>query len=162
MNPILKYFNAERVECLIGIGLGFASLFLGIYFWLRPDAFHNGMAYPFLAACVIQFIVCTIVVRRTPKDIHRVLGYMQSDKSKITSIEIPRMEVVLKGFVTYRYTEIALLGIGFIGFVVAKFGSSWRGAAIGIMIQATLILFFDYFAEKRGKNYLDYLKTQIK
>jgi hypothetical protein len=35
----------------------------------------------------------------------------------------------------------------------------WKGIGLGLAIQSSFMLFLDYFAESRGKVYLDYLQT---
>jgi hypothetical protein len=35
----------------------------------------------------------------------------------------------------------------------------WKGFGLGLSIQAVFMLLLDFFAESRGKTYLEYLKT---
>ncbi len=63
----------------------------------------------------------------------------------------------MKNFVLYRYIEIALLVIGLIFYFFFEHQSLLNGLGIGLVIQSALMLFLDYFAEKRGFEYLDFL-----
>jgi hypothetical protein len=76
-------------------------------------------------------------------------------------VEIPRMHKVMKNFVVYRNTEIAIILIGiFIYFAFAQF-EFWKGLGLALFIQASVVLMLDYFAEKRGYIYLDYLNKFV-
>jgi hypothetical protein len=66
------------------------------------------------------------------------------------------MEVVMKNFLIYRYVEIALLLVGVLLLFTTK--GFWQGVGIGLFIQASLMLSLDYFAEQRGKVYVEVLK----
>jgi hypothetical protein len=35
----------------------------------------------------------------------------------------------------------------------------WKGVGLGLAIQSALMLLLDFFAESRGREYLDYLLT---
>ncbi len=159
MNAVFKYFNAERLECFIGIIIGLLFFVVALYFLTQvKKPFYNGMAYPFLIGAFIEIIVCTSVYIRSPKDIERVNRIIQSERSRIQSEEIPRMETVLKNFVIYRWMEIGLSIAGIVLFFIVAAETLWRGVGLGVFIQATLILIFDFFAEHRGKIYIDFLK----
>lgn len=75
------------------------------------------------------------------------------------------MQAVMKNFVRYRYTEIALALIGFILFIYFRTNADkqfWAGLGIGLFCMALLALGADYFAEKRGHIYLKGLNSFVK
>jgi hypothetical protein len=37
----------------------------------------------------------------------------------------------------------------------------WKGIGLGLFIQASFMLLLDFFAENRGKTYLEFLYTLI-
>ena len=113
------------------------------------------MAVPLVAIALIQITVGTSVYFRSPKDILRVNQIVQIEKSKIQQEEIPRMEIVMKNFMIYRWIEILLLIVGFVLAFTFPTQTFWKG--IGLAIQAGFMLLLDYFAESRGAVYLDYL-----
>jgi len=161
MEQVNKYFRAERIECWLGILIGLASLGLAIYFFTQHTSFDSGLAYTFLGASVVQLIVCTIVVVRTPKDIIRVQNFLETDKNKVRTEEIPRMGVVLKNFVIYRYAEIGLVIIGLALLLMTEKDTVWLGVGDGLIFNGALMLTFDFFAERRGKVYINFLKSLI-
>jgi hypothetical protein len=158
MKMINEYFNAEKFESLFVMGVGLIAILLGIYFWFSlKEPFYRGIAIPFVLVGLIQIVVGTTVYFRSPKDIIRVENILKNEPAKIQSEEIPRMEVVMNNFVIYRYVEIALVLVGiFLYFFFAK-SPFWKGIGLGLMIQAGLMLTLDYFAEKRGKAYQQFL-----
>jgi hypothetical protein len=162
MQLIEKYFNAEKYESILFIIVGLTAIGFAIYYLTKVKLpFNNGMAYPLILVALIQLVVGTSVLIRSPKDIARVNTIVQTDKAKIQSEEIPRMEVVMKNFDIYRWVEIALLVLGIILFFAMKPETFWKGIGLGLAIQSSFMLALDYFAESRGKWYLAYLRELV-
>jgi hypothetical protein len=159
MEQISKYFNAEKSESLLFVVVGVAALLLSAYFFIKvKQPFYSGMAYSLIAIALIQLIVGFEVYFRSPKDIIRVNQMMQTEVEKIQTEEIPRMETVMKKFVLYRWVEIACLLAGILMFFYFEPMTLLKGIGLGLAIQASFMLLLDYFAEDRGKVYLDYLQ----
>lgn len=162
MQQIEKYFNAEKYESLIFMLVGLVAICMASYLLIKvKQPFYNGISYPLIAVAIIQIVVGSSVYVRSPKDIVRVNEIVQQDKTKLNTLEIPRMEVVMKNFEIYRWVEIALLLIGLILFFAFKDMSIGKGIGIGLIIQSGFMLLLDYFAESRGKIYLEYLRTLL-
>jgi multidrug transporter EmrE-like cation transporter len=160
MEQITKYFNAEKGESVIFVLVGIVAIILSTYFLIKlKQPFYTGMAYPLIVIALIQIIVGGSVYLRSPKDIERVNQIVQTDKSKIQAEEIPRMKVVMKNFALYKWIEIALILVGLIMFFYFPPATIWKGIGIGLFIQAGFMLLLDFFAESRGKTYLEYLQT---
>ena len=163
MKFITDYFNAEKFESLFFIGIGIIAIALGIYFWfIIKEPIYKGIAIPFVLVAFIQLTVGTTVYFRSPKDIVTVENIISNEPSKIHSEEIPRMNVVMKNFVIYRYVEIALMILGISLFFCFPSQNFWKGLGIGLFIQASLMLSLDYFAEKRGTDYLKQITNLTK
>lgn len=159
MNTMIKYFTAERQESLLFMLVGATALAVGVYFLMKmKQPFFTGMAYPLMVVALIQLTVGTTVYLRSPKDIVRVEHIMAKEPARIASEEIPRMHVVMKNFVIYRYVEMFLLltGIGLALWMAPH--TLWKGVGVGLAIQAAFMLLLDFFAEQRGKHYLEYLQ----
>ncbi|MBS1517847.1 MAG: hypothetical protein JSS91_07155 [Bacteroidetes bacterium] len=160
MEEVLKYFNAERNESILFIAAGLISTAVSFYFLLKlKQPILNGAAYPLIGIALIQLTVGGSVFLRSPKDIVRVNEIIQTDTSKIQSEEIPRMETVMKNFILYRWIEIALILTGAFMFFYFPQNTAFKGAGLGLFIQAALMLILDFFAESRGNNYLEFLKS---
>ena len=65
----------------------------------------------------------------------------------------------MKNFVYYRYFEIAMMALGLVlMFSLSNYGF-WKGFGLGLFIQCAVLLSLDFFAEKRGHSYSQYLQT---
>jgi fatty-acid desaturase len=123
------------------------------------DSFWKGLAIPLLFFSLVQIAIGTIIYTRSPKDNLRVEYILKNEPEKIKTEEIPRMEKVMNNFVYYRYFEIAMILFGVIlMFSLTNYGF-WKGFGLGLFIQCALLLSLDFFAEKRGHRYTQYLQT---
>ncbi|MBA2423452.1 MAG: hypothetical protein H0V61_09560 [Chitinophagales bacterium] len=160
MEQVVKYFNAEKNESLLFIFVAIIAFLVSIYFLLKIKvSFFSGISLALMMIAAIQLFVGSTVYFRSSKDIERVTTFIENDRGKIQSEEIPRMKIVMKNFVIYRYVEMALTILGIILFFFFPSQTFWKGVGVGLFIQSILMLSFDYFAEKRGTEYLQYLTT---
>lgn len=158
MEQILKYFNAEKGESLLFAAVGLVAIILASYFLIKiKQPFYNGMAIPLILIALIQLTVGASVYLRSPKDILKVENMLSNDKEKIRTEEIPRMETVMKNFLIYRYVELVLMIAGLILMFIFKENEFVKGIGIALFIQAGLMLALDFFAKKRGHEYLSFL-----
>lgn len=155
---IETYFQNERAESLLFLAIGVVAIAFAGWFWLSSKGeFYRGMAWPLLLVGLIQVIVGGTVYVRSPKDIKAVTGFAEAAPDKLKSVEIPRMENVMKNFVIYRYAEIALMIAGLVLILMNKDINFWKGLGAGLFAQSSLMLAADFFAEKRGRIYLQHL-----
>jgi membrane-bound ClpP family serine protease len=160
MKFIEDYFNGEKAEAFVFVAIGFIAILLGAYFWFgKQTDFYKGAAIALALIAAIQITVGGIIVFRSPKDIVRVQQIVKSEPNRITSEELPRMELVMKNFITYRYVELALMALGLILFFISSAASFWKGLGIALFIQAALMSAFDHVAEARGKKYIAKLQS---
>ena len=158
MNPIVQYFNGEKAESYIFILIGVIALAMALYFiFVLKTSFWKGIALPFIIVACLECIVGYTIVLRSPKDIERVENYVNSEPLLIKSLEIPRMERVMSNFVMYRYAEIALMILGVFLMYSTMNDTFWRGLGLGLFIQASIVLTLDFFAERRGHMYMEYI-----
>lgn len=162
MDPIVKYFTGEKAESYLFLFMGVVALTLAVGFLLGlKTAFWKGVAIPFLIVATLEMVVGYTIVRRSPKDIVRVENYYKSDPAKIIDQEIPRMEKVMSNFVLFRYLEITLIVLGIFLMYSTQKDTFLRGIGFGLFIQASIVLSLDFFAERRGKVYMDYLIESV-
>ncbi|MCE2742365.1 MAG: hypothetical protein LW701_02120 [Fluviicola sp.] len=162
MSSIEKYFNGEKAESYVFIVIGLVALLIAFYcvFTLKTS-FWRGVAIPFILVAMLEFIIGYTIVKRSPKDIYRVESFIKVQPSKITLDEIPRMEKVMKNFVIFRYVEICLILLGIILMYSSLNDTLWRGIGLGLFMQASIVLSLDFFAERRGHIYLEYMKEFV-
>lgn len=162
MSSIEKYFNGEKAESYVFIVIGLVALLIAFYFvFTLKTSFWRGVAIPFILVAMLEFIIGYTIVKRSPKDIYRVESFIKVQPSKITLDEIPRMEKVMKNFVIFRYVEICLILLGIILMYSSLNDTLWRGIGLGLFMQASIVLSLDFFAERRGHIYLEYLKEFV-
>ena len=160
MEAIKNYFNAEKAESLLFMGFGILAILISIYcFFILKENFWKGLAIPLVLFSLVQIAIGTIIYTRSPKDNLRVEYILKNEPQKIQSEEIPRMEKVMKNFVYYRYFEISMILLGVVlMFSLSNYGF-WKGFGLGLFIQCAVLLSLDFFAEKRGHNYLQHIQT---
>jgi hypothetical protein len=156
-----SYFKQEQIESLIFIILGILSICLALIFLgIIKYSFFKGMAVPLLLIGLTQLIVGSIVYLRSPEDKYRVTQMLINERSKIKTEEIPRMEKVMQNFTVYKWIEIVLILASIILLII--FYSSpqtyWKGLALGLLIQAIMMLSLDVLAENRGQVYIEQLQ----
>jgi hypothetical protein len=162
MNPIVKYFNAEKAESLLFIGFGVFAILLSVYlFFFIKESFWKGLGIPLLFFSIIQIVIGATIYTRSPKDNLRVETILKYEPGKIQSEEIPRIEKVMKNFVYYRYFEITMIFLGIILMYALSNYGFWKGFGLGLFIQCAVLLSLDFFAEKRGQIYLEHLKEVV-
>ncbi|KAB7731217.1 hypothetical protein F5984_10465 [Rudanella paleaurantiibacter] len=158
MNPVIKYFTGEKAESYLFIIAGVLALALAFYFvFALKTTFWKGVAVPFVTVALLELIVGYTIVTRSPKDIVRVEAWISQQPLKIKTDEIPRMQVVMRNFVVFRYMEIALILLGIVLMYSTLNDTFWRGLGLGLFMQAGIVLSLDFFAERRGHLYLEYL-----
>ena len=158
MDAVSSYFDAERAESLLFIGIGALALAACVYVVsARRSAFFKGMALSLAIVALIQLVVGITVFVRSPQDDARVHAALRADRAHIAEVEVPRMKVVVRNFVLYRWIELALLLLGAVLVARAARGSAVRGAGLGLALQAALMLALDLFAERRAEAYLGFL-----
>lgn len=154
---IEKYFIAEKNESLLFIILGITAIIIAlVFFFYIKTNWHKGAAIPFLIVGILHLAVGYTVYKRSDSDRQRNVYAYDLNPAELKSRELPRMEVVNKNFVIYRYTEIVFLLISLLLFLYFKNDDAktfWVGFALALAIEATVSLGADYFAEKRAKAY---------
>lgn len=162
MDPVEKYFSGERSESYFFLFMGVITILFACYFLLGLKvSFWKGVAIPFVIVAILELAVGYTIVTRSSKDIKRVEHFIRYEPDKIQSQEIPRMKLVMSNFKLFRYIELVLIITGITLMYNSGTSPFWRGIGLGLFIQASIVLCMDFFAEHRGKLYLDYLKGLI-
>lgn len=159
-----NYFTEEKIESLFYIIIGSIAILLALTFLLIIKySFFKGFAIPLLLVGIMQLMIGSIIYTRTPKDIIRLEQQIKNQSQFIQNNEIPRMETVLQSFMIYKWIEISFMIIGII--LITIFYKSpqtfWKGLALGLLIQASLMLCLDVIAEQRAENYLQFLLKTV-
>lgn len=161
-NQIIKYFNAEKIESLFFIGVGCGAFICAAWFFFQnKDDFFKGMIIPLLFVGAIQLIVGSTVFLRSNKDIAVTQTYLASGVNVIQSRESARMDIVMKNFVIYKWIEIAFILTGIVLLVAISDFDYWKGFGLALLLQGSIMLVLDIFAEKRGAEYLTWIQNLV-
>jgi hypothetical protein len=156
MDFIKTYFTAEKNESLIFMAFGILTIAFSVYALLRwGDTFYRGFAMPAILIGIIQLVVGGTVYFRTDKQIIQLETLYQQDKAAFAKAETPRMEIVMKNFSLYKKVEVAFVVIGLLLIFLTPAREFWLGVGVGMLLQGTLMLTADVFAERRGTIYLN-------
>ncbi|MBL0012317.1 MAG: hypothetical protein IPP30_00705 [Flavobacterium sp.] len=160
MDVVSRYFSEEKKESTFFLFVGFLTIAISIfYLTVKREPFFNGISYAFVAIGLVQLVVGLTIYMKSDMDTVRVNHYIEREKMNIKNFEIPRMEEVMRNFVIYRCVEIALIVVGILFIFLFGQKSLGHGLGIGLVLQSSIMLVLDYFAEKRGKEYLSFLTT---
>ncbi len=165
---IYRYFTAEKQESLLFLIVGIVAILLAVVCWFfiksNPN-FFKGAAIPLLAIGLIQMVVGYSVYSRTDKQKANIAYNIGMEPvNYVKQTELPRMKIVMKNFVIYRWVEIAFIITGLILIFLFRLNTDktfWYGFGVALAIQAVIMLSADYFAEKRGKVYTSELQKII-
>jgi hypothetical protein len=168
MNPSLDfvthYFTEEKIGSLFFIIIGFITVLLALIFLLIIKySFFKGIAIPLLLVGTLQIIIGSTIYHKTPKDISRVEQIIKTNTHVLQTTEIPRIKIVLQNFVFYKWIEISLMITSIILTIILNKSSQsfWRGLALGLLVQAFLMLCLDLMAQQRAEIYLQFLLNTV-
>jgi len=100
---------------------------------------------------------------KTNKQIKALLEKREENPATFQEEELQRMDKVMNNFKTYRTIEQVLFIAGLIFMVLGltdKISRYMAGVGIGLIVQSSVMLFLDLFAELRGKEYVRKLSKE--
>jgi hypothetical protein len=156
---IQDYFNAEKKAAFFALAVGLiaCSVASAIFISARPP-FYSGLALGLLIIGTIQMIVGVGVARRSDLQANELEATFSKVPVEFVQTELPRMQGVLLRFNRYKWIEIGVLVLGLALFFFNKEPLFSKGLGLGLIVQALIMLVFDYFAEKRARWYLDFIQ----
>ncbi|MGB3006963.1 MAG: hypothetical protein WBC06_10660 [Chitinophagaceae bacterium] len=162
---IEKYFNTEKQESLLFLVIGIAGVIAGIvFFFFLKTNFYKGAAIPFFLIGLLLGIVGYVVYGRSDNDRKRNVYAYDMNPTALKDKELPRMTSVMKNFVIYRYSEIFLAAAGIVMFYYFRNNITqqfWKGFGLALTIMGILALAADFFAEKRGRAYVNGIESFV-
>jgi hypothetical protein len=162
---IHNYFNLEKQGGML-IGLNGLVAFAGAGYFLCESSsqseFYRGMSWPLLVVAVFQILVGTYLYFRSSKDLNRVESFYKQDRASLTNVELPRIKKVMASFVWYVRIQVSLCILGVFTIIVTHDGPNFvMGLGVGVLIQAAIMMMFDYLAERRAGEYFRQLVQEI-
>jgi len=153
---LAPYFTAEKREALLFMLVGVAALAVSAWLFVSGDR-YRGMMYPLAAIAAIQIVVGSTVSFRTDAQLLALKVQYQDAPAAFKADETQRMDTVVKNFRIYKWIEILLLTTGIVLTFALRRSDLWYAVGIGLIIQASLMLVLDLFAERRADEYLRFV-----
>ena len=159
LEKMRAYFAAEKNEALLFILIGLATLTTAGFCWLVwRQPFYQGMAWPLALISLIQLMVGGTVYFRTDRDVAFFTQRFEANRSEFAKRASAKMRVVMRNFVIYRWVEIGFMVVGLALILWHPKADFWKGCGAGMFLQGGLMLVADFFAEKRGHEYVKALE----
>jgi hypothetical protein len=157
-NQLLRYFAAEKAESVVFVLMGVVALGVSVWLW-RTGSSYRGMMWPLGLIAFIQLGVGGSIYLRTDGQVAALTAQLASAPEAYQAAEVARMEGVMGGFALYKLIELALFAVG-VGLTYAfRYRETLYAVGIGLVLQASLMLVADLFAEKRGDEYLEQVRA---
>ena len=152
------YFAAEKLESWFFLGVGLAALAVAAWLWATGSG-ARGMAVPLVLVGLIQAVVGASVGLRTDAQVAALTAQLEREPKGLQAAEVPRMEKVMANFTLYKVVELAVLLGGVALTVFLRRSEFAYFAGVGCVLQGSLMLVLDLFAEHRGEAYLAALRA---
>lgn len=151
------YCVEEMKQSWAFIAWGMGMTLAGSWLWKTQSAFRHAL-WPLLAVAAIQLAVGGVTLLRTPQRRGQLEAQLAADGAAFKATETLRLSRVLDAFRFYKLAEIALVlaAIGLALFL--PHNDTARGWALGLLVQACVLLAADLVAEQRAEAYLDVLR----
>lgn len=157
---LLAYFLAEKRESLLFMAVGVAAVVASIVLF-QSSSPYRGMIGPLTLIGLIQLGVGGAVYFRTDDQIAELTALLKKDTTAYAAEELPRMEKVSSSFTTYKFIEIALLAAGIAMTFLFRGRDLPYSIGVGLILQASVMLVLDLFAERRADVYIQQIKSLV-
>ncbi len=162
---IEQYFSAEKQSSLFFLCVGLvAGIAAFILFFVLKTPFFKGAAIPMIVVGLIAGGIGFAIYKRSDDDRIRNVYAYDLNPDELKQKEYPRMQKVVKSFRVIIIAEMVLLVTAIFLFFYFRTNSAqqlWSGVGFGLFCMALLGLCGDYFAEKRGHEYLNGLRAFV-
>jgi hypothetical protein len=156
-DELVRYFSAEKSESLLFILMGVGA-FVASALLFRSESPYRGMAIPLTAIGLIQVGVGATVYLRTDAQVAALTALLKGTPAEFQQAELARMAVVMRSFQLYKAIEIVVLAGGIVLALLFPRRERLYSAGIGCLLQGSLMLVMDLFAERRGQVYIDAIR----
>lgn len=155
---IQTYFQAEKQAGQTALAIGILACSVGGAILLKAGApFYTGLALPLVLVGIAQVIVGATLTRRSEAQATDLEKLLESSPSEFQQTEQPRMEKVMRSFLIFKWAEIAGAVTGLAMILLNSELNFSKGLGAGLLAQSLILFVFDYFAEKRGRAYLEFV-----
>jgi hypothetical protein len=151
-----QYFNGERSAGVLLAALGLAALAFSA--WLRADGgAMRAMLYPLALVGVLQLAVGVGLAAKTGAQVAAIEQATRVDGPAARARETDRMARVQQNFVVIELVEVAIV-LGGLAMTMLSRRYTLAAIGLGLLIQGSVMLAFDVFADRRGALYYAWLR----
>jgi hypothetical protein len=147
------YFNGEKNAGLFIAVLGFAVAVAALVLF-RARADFRSFALTLGIVALVEIAIGAGLYLKTDPQAGRLRAQLDANRSSFYTDESARMARVQRNFVVIEYVEVALILVTAVVAIAGKGNATLTGVALGLLINAALLLAFDLIAERRGAAYL--------
>jgi hypothetical protein len=159
LEPLLRYFQGEKHAGVLCAALGLVALALALWVWRAGSPFRT-MAFPLGLVALVQLAVGVGLYLRTPPQVAALTARLGGDPDAAQvarSAELARMQRVNRNFKVVEAVEVALIALSLILILALRTRPAVQGVGMGLLLQASAMLVFDLFAERRAHAYTTWL-----
>jgi hypothetical protein len=152
------YFNGEKNAGLFLAVIGIAVV-IGATVLLRARPDYRSFAITLGLVALVEIAIGAGLYLKTDPQVGRLRAHLDSNAATFYADEGARMTRVQRNFAVIEYVEVALILVSAIVAVARKDSHVLTGVALGLLINASVLLAFDLLAERRGAVYLTVLEA---
>jgi hypothetical protein len=156
-DPIAVYFAGEKHGALWCFGLGVAAAAFAVWVWRTQPQFRM-MTIPVGLVALIQLGIGVGLYARTDKQVAHLRADLAEDHAVARSKELNRMERVNASFTMVEIVEAILIVAGLAMALAFRARPMVTAIGLGLLLQASVMLAFDSFAEHRAHVYTEWLR----
>jgi hypothetical protein len=158
MDPLASYFDGEKQGALWCVGLGCAAAMLAAWLWRAHHPFR-AMAAPLALIALAQLALGAGLWARTDGQVAELRAGLVAEPGPARERELGRMERVNANFKWIEIVEAALIALGVGLALTMRARPTLMAVGMGLVLQASVMLVFDLFAERRADVYTTWLRT---
>lgn len=154
------WFKGEKNEAFVFFGLGAVSAGTGAYLLTLDTDFSRGAGWTAIGFGGVEMLFATTYTLGLAPKHDELEDDLAQNPAKYKQDELERMNAIADRFVIYRYTELGIFvaGAGLATYGFLKDKKALAGIGITASAHAAIVLFLDYFAERRTHDYIDALE----
>jgi hypothetical protein len=156
-DPIEVYFTGEKQGAAACLALGAVALGFSLWAW-RSDGAFRAVAIPVVLIGLLQLGIGVGLFLRTDKQVATLRADLLAQPADARAKELARMDRVNASFTVIEYVEAALIITSVALALAMRSRPTVMAIGMGVLVQASVMLVFDLFAEHRAHIYTAWLR----
>jgi hypothetical protein len=152
-DALTMYFNGEKYAGLVLAGFAIFAIAVAVLLY-RSGGDLRSFAMTLGIIALAEIALGVGLYARTGPQARGLEDQLRSDATVFYAEESTRMTRVQKNFVIIEYVELVVIIACALAAVALKAKPGPSGVALGLLINASVLLAFDVLAERRGADYV--------